>query len=144
LSYFFLCVLEVGWLTVCVSPACFLRGTCVWAGVDSAWEQRNLEASSLSKYDQCSLNPLPNFNVVFGEGVQRTGGASALHLPWGSARVTWRFIRWRVQSIQSLLVAILQSCLLPFYRLSQRRKAVLRCLIKYRKSLFQRVRQQLF
>lgn len=33
---------------------------------------------------------------------------------------------------------------LPFYRLSQRREAVLRCLIEYRKSLFQRVRQQLF
>ena len=34
-------------LTVCVSPACFLRGTGAGAGVDSAWEQRKLEAREM-------------------------------------------------------------------------------------------------
>jgi len=29
----------LGWLTVCV--------TCVWAGVDSAWEQKKLEARKM-------------------------------------------------------------------------------------------------
>ena len=48
-----------------------------WANVDSAWEQKNLEAKSLSKYDLWTLNPIPDLNVAFGEGVRRTGGASA-------------------------------------------------------------------
>jgi hypothetical protein len=39
----------------------------VSTSVDSAWQQRKLEAKSLSKYDQCTLNPFPNFNVVFGD-----------------------------------------------------------------------------
>ena len=34
-------------LTVCVSPACFLRGTGAGAGVDSAWEQEKLEARKM-------------------------------------------------------------------------------------------------
>jgi hypothetical protein len=50
-----------------------------------------------------------------------------------------------VQSIQALLVAFfICSILLPFYRPLQHREAVLRYLIKYCKSLFQTVRQQLF
>jgi hypothetical protein len=45
------------------------RGLCLGA--------EKLEAKSLSKYDLCILSPFSNFNVVFGEGVRRTGGASA-------------------------------------------------------------------
>jgi hypothetical protein len=52
-------------------------GTGAGAGVDFAWEQEELEAKSLSKYDLYTLNPFPNFSVVFGEGVRRMGGASA-------------------------------------------------------------------
>ncbi|MBK7320072.1 MAG: hypothetical protein IPO36_05270 [Anaerolineales bacterium] len=49
------------------------------AGVDSAWEQKKLEAKSLSKYDQRTLSPFTNFNVAFGdcEAVRWTGGAGA-------------------------------------------------------------------
>ena len=35
------------------------------------------EANSLSKYDLCTSNPFPDLNVAFGEGVRRTGGATA-------------------------------------------------------------------
>jgi len=46
-------------------------------GVDSAWEQKNLKAKSLSKYDLCALNPFPDLNGAFGEGVRRMGGTNA-------------------------------------------------------------------
>ncbi len=45
------------------------RGLCLGA-------EKTRSQSSLSKYDLYTLCPDPNFNVVFGEGVQWTGGAA--------------------------------------------------------------------
>ena len=36
-------------------------------GVDSAWEQKNLKANPLSKYDLCTLNLFLDLNVAFGD-----------------------------------------------------------------------------
>ncbi len=47
-----------------------------WAGVDSAWEQKNLKAKSLFKYDLCTLNAFPDFNVAFGWGHRTRSVAS--------------------------------------------------------------------
>jgi hypothetical protein len=43
----FMSRLKVERLTVCVIPACSLRGTGRWAGVDNAWEQEKLEAKKM-------------------------------------------------------------------------------------------------
>ena len=53
------------------------KGSGVWGVRGLCLGAEKLKAKSLSKYDQYTLNPFPNFSVVFGEGVRRTGGATA-------------------------------------------------------------------
>jgi hypothetical protein len=50
--------------------------------VDSAWKQnaKRLEASSLSKYDPCILNPLTNFNLYLGIAKQSEGRVGPVHI----------------------------------------------------------------
>jgi hypothetical protein len=56
------------------------------AGVDNVWEQRKLEVKFLSKYDQYTLNPFPNFSVVFGGGAEG-GGGQGKSQPSGNQRI---------------------------------------------------------